>query len=324
MTRKACVIQDTDSTMITIKNLVDYMYDKIVPDEVAAENEEELDYIIVNLICYILTKYQKVFYGRYCSDVNMPEDYHWMINMKNEFFYPLLVNMAAKKHYITLTKLQEGMEIKPPKIELHGLEIAKAETSQMTYDFFFGIIKDDIMYADNINVAKILAKIQRFKTMIKESLEHGEKTFLPIASVKEVEAYTNPFSEQGIRGVRAWNFLYPDMMVNLPDKVLLLHLICGKEKVFQANHGVIPQDKYELIDQEIFSSGEKSIRTNGFGVIGLPQNIEKIPEWLIPIIDYDKIINNNVSKFNQILESLGIVLIDTRANDSHASNIIAF
>ena len=114
------------------------------------------------------------------------------------------------------------------------------------------------------------------------------------------------------------------MSVNLPDKVFLLHLICGKEKVFHDHIKDIPKEMFNIIQEQIFSSGEKSIRTQGFNVIGLPQNLDIIPSWLINIIDYDKIVNDNVSKFNSILESLGVVLVDTRANDSHASNIIAF
>jgi hypothetical protein len=87
----------------------------------------------------------------------------------------------------------------------------------------------------------------------------------------------------------------------------------------------IPQDKFEALETGVYQCEEKSIRTNGFNIIALPQNVETIPEWIIPLIDYEKIINDNVSKFNQILESLGIVLLyNTKSEVGHASNIIQF
>jgi hypothetical protein len=296
--------------------------DEFADEEVAAENQDEFDFILVNIICYLLTEYSKVFFGRYCTDVNIPEDYHWMINMKNEYYYPILLDTDSKKHYITLTKLQEGQEINPPKIEIHGLEMAKAETSLITKDFFFSIIQDDIMYTDKIDVAKIIRKIEEFKHTIRKSLEEGKLEFLPLKSVKEVAAYDTPYSEQGIRAVRSWNFLYPDMQINLPDKILGLRLSCEKQK--QLDAAMIPGDKRKLIQENIFDSEEKSIRTNGFNIIAIPQNLERIPEWLIPIIDYDKMIEDNVSKFNAILKSLGAVTLKTRATSNHMSNIITF
>ena len=325
MGRKACVVQDTDSTMLTLDSIMNFMVTEVAEDNVAAESDDDFDYILVNIACFMLTLYSNMFFDRYGRDCNIPKDYRWMINMKNEFYYPMLVTTKAKKHYITLTKLQEGKEIVPPKIEMHGLEIAKAETSEYTYKFFFDIIKNDIMYAENIDVSKILARIHKFKQTIHESLENGKMEFLPLKSVKEVEAYKKPFSEQGIRAARIWNLLYPELTINLPDKFLVLAIKCGKEKDFQAMRAYIPQDKFEALETGVYQCEEKSIRTNGFNIIALPQNVETIPEWIIPLIDYEKIINDNVSKFNQILESLGIVLLyNTKSEVGHASNIIQF
>jgi hypothetical protein len=248
-----------------------------------------------------------------------------MINMKNEFYYPILLTTKAKKHYITLTKLQEGKEIVPPKIEMHGLEIAKAETSEYTYNFFFDIIKEDIMYTDKIDVSKILGKIQHFKEIIHDSLKNRSMNFLPLKSVKEIEAYDQPFSEQGVRAALIWNAMYPDSAINLPDKFLVLRIRCGKLKDFEACRMLIPPDRYQKLMETTFESNEKSLRSNGFNIIALPQNLEEIPEWLIPLIDYNKIISDNVSKFNQILESLGVVLLKTKSSEQpSASNIVEF
>ena len=43
----------------------------------------------------------------YCGTANIAEEDRQHINMKNEFYYPILLDTDSKKHYITLTKLQE-------------------------------------------------------------------------------------------------------------------------------------------------------------------------------------------------------------------------
>ena len=321
--RLTCVTQDTDSTMLTLLNIKNFMVDEFADDEVAAETQDDFDFIMINIICYLLTNYSHVFFERYCTDVHIPEEYHWMINMKNEFYYPILLDTDSKKHYITLTKLQEGVEIKPPKIEIHGLEMAKAETSEVTKDFFFNIIQDDIMYTDKIDVAKIIRKVKGFEHTIHDSLASGKLEFLPLKSVKEMAAYDMPFSEQGIRAACTWNWLYPDMQINLPDKFLALSIACRKKKVFDEIRG-IPENYRRIIEDKIFNSDEKSLRTAGFNIIAIPQNLDAIPDWLIPLIDYDKMIEDNVSKFNAILKSLGSLTLKTRSTSNHMTNIISF
>ena len=59
-------------------------------------------------------------------------------------------------------------------------------------------------------------------------------------------------------------------------------------------------------------------------VLGLPKNIEKIPDWCIPYINYDKIVNDNTNKMKSILESLGVQIIETDSTTKRYSNIVKF
>ena len=59
-----------------------------------------------------------------------------------------------------------------------------------------------------------------------------------------------------------------------------------------------------------------------FTVVGIPQNIDRLPDWLIRTMDIETMIDDIVSKFNPILESLGDVTLRTRSGTAHMSNII--
>ena len=54
--------------------------------------------------------------------------------------------------------------------------------------------------------------------------------------------------------------------------------------------------------------------------LALPNNIEKIPDWAIPLIDYDYISSRNLGTFNPINVSLGLPPIGSR-EQSHFGNI---
>ena len=320
--RAFVVAQDTDSSIQTIYHHIQLLLDNFVEDEVAADSDEELTFILVNIISYFLKEWTIVFLARYARDSNIPDDFAPFLDLKNEFFYPVFVATETKKRYLTLMKLQEGKVIDPPKIDTHGLDFAKAETSDKVKAFFDSIIKNDIMYADNIDVSAIIHKLKKFEHSIEDSIKAGETEYLGLKSVKPPEAYDEPMSEQGIKAVMAWNIAYPGMQIQLPEKILLIKLITEKKKKFEECKNLIPSEIYTNLDKKIFNSNDATIVKNGLAVIALPQNIEKIPQWIINITDTTTIVYDNVSKFNPILVSLGIVPLKSKASTSHMSNII--
>ena len=320
--RETVIAQDTDSTILTIASIVDMLIDNFIEDEVAAKDETGLMFIIINFVSYMIKKWSIIFLERYANDTNIPEDYHKYLDLKNEFYMPRFVATSKKKRYLTVTRLQEGTVIDPMKIDTHGLDFAKAETSDATKKFFEDLISEDIMTNEVIDVSLIMKKLRKFQDIIRESILHGETKYLTIKTVKQPEAYKDPLSEQGIKAVNAWNCAYDTMPIQLPDKVLIVKLLTEKLKVFEDFRDKIPSNIYEDIMKKIFESKSDKVSKAGFAVIAIPQNLNKIPQWIIDIADIDSMIHANVSKFNPILISLGTVPLKTRANTVHMTNIV--
>ena len=320
--RKIIVAQDTDSTILTIYGIIQMFIDNLVAKKVAAESEEELDYIMVNIVSYLMKQWSVVFLERLACDCNIPDEYHEWLDLKNEFYYPLFIATNTKKRYITKMKLQEGKVINPPKIDVHGLDFAKAETSDKVKEFFDELIDKDIVNAEQINLAVVLRKLKWFENTIIESVENGETEYLPIKSVKDVGAYKDPWSEQGIKAVNAWNLLVPDMEIQLPEKILLVKLKTEKLKTLEAFKGKIPDKIYNAIIDKIFNNKEPLISRYGLAVIGIPQNIGKVPDWITTLADTDSIAHDNIAKFNPVLVSLGGVPMKTKSTVVRMSNVL--
>ena len=69
------------------------------------------------------------------------------------------------------------------------------------------LLKKYVINTEDIELKSILNELKGFKEKIKDSIQNGERTYLPNASAKEIAAYKNPESEQSVRGVLAWNIL---------------------------------------------------------------------------------------------------------------------
>lgn len=320
-TRFATVTQDTDSTMVTIAKYMELMLSQNLTNQVAAENEDELDFICCNIMAYILTRYSQCFLERYCQDVNMPAEQHKRINMKNEFYNLTMILTPKKKRYVSYTRLQEGQLIDPPMVKISGLDFIKSTTSDDVKSFFTSIIHDDILNVDEINVSSIIRKIKNFREILRSSFINGELTYLNLVSAKEPEAYKKPYSQQAIKATIVWNAVEKNRLINLPEKIFIVKMDYKTEKRFNDNIDRFG-DVADIIRKEIFESPIGEIAKGGITVVGIPQNIDRLPQWVIDTMDIDTMVDDIISKFNPILESLGDITLRTRSGTSHMSNII--
>lgn len=172
-----------------------------------------------------------------------------------------------------------------------------------------------------INVATIIKELEGFEARVKNSLYNGEKDFLIPKSVKELGAYKDPFKEQGMRAIVAWNTIELNNPIELPAKIDIIKV---KMKTLDDCAPLLTThpEIYKRIEKDIFNSTHEKIRKKGIEVIAIPRNLDYIPDWLMPFIDFDTIINDNISRFHSVLAALGISLIKTSGNKHHFSNIL--
>lgn len=199
-------------------------------------------------------------------------------------------------------------------------DFMKSTASEETKNRFLSIIKNHIIKSKNINVVDVLKEIESFETEIIQSLKDGEKKYLIPNSVKELEAYSEPLRMQGVRAVIAWNYIYPDLEIELPTKVDLVKLTLTEDHELNKLRREYPEI-YKVVESKILNNPDERISSKGLGVIAIPRNIEKVPDWIIPFIDYDTIAFNVLKKFYSVLESLGLDTIKTSKKE-YFSNIL--
>lgn len=321
-TRKSVTTIDTDSNMVSLLPWINFVKGELMPESEKMQNKDpnELIFASINTMAFALTKVVTEVLNKYTAKCNILPSFQPNINMKNEFLFLKQILANVKKRYITNVILREGNLVSPTKIDIKGFDFVKSTTTEETKGHFIDLIKKYILFNEDIDVIGLVQDLEKFQESIYDSLRKGEKKYLTPTSVKEVEGYADPFKMQGVRGVFAWNAAYPDQEIQLPEKLDLVKVKLTAVEDLEPLKD-IDFDIYKNLKQGIFGSRIDKIQKKGVAVIAIPRNVERIPDWIIPFIDYDEIVNNVMKKFYPVLDSLGMEIF-TVSDRTYHSNIL--
>lgn len=120
--RKTVVVVDTDSNMLNLNPWMQFMYKYIISvnDHLMKRDPDQIRFICINIMCYIITNMITEVLNKYTKTANIPKEYRPKINMKNEYLFSRLILSPKKKRYISSIRLREGKEIFPEKLDIKG------------------------------------------------------------------------------------------------------------------------------------------------------------------------------------------------------------
>lgn len=306
-----------------ILSIINKTYEYEINDEIMEfSGEKMLVYKIVNTITYIASQVIAKHLKKFAINSGILDEYHNRLHMKSEFLFRRMILTGTKKRYMSKVMLREGTVYE--KTDNKGLDHLKSECNDFTRNFITKLMTDEVLESDdNISVKNVINGTRELAETVRKSLENGEKTFLTPKKCKEAAAYKMPFQEQSFRGAYAWNVIFPDMQIEFPDTVDIVHLNIYKLEDVADLEETYPEI-YNNIKRYIFESKLEEVRKKAMTVLAIPKNIPEIPEWCRPYINYDKIVNDNTSKMRSLLESLGVQTIQTDSTTNRYSNIIQF
>lgn len=319
--RKVVLVIDTDSNMIYLDRWVDFIKDDVISESTLKEKEStaiNFEYDIVFTFCYIVGYMIKDVLVKYLKQCNVKSKNIDLLDMKNEYLFSRMVITDGKKAYASIIDYKEGKDMHGT-MDVKGLQIHKSDTNKNASNIFQNILEYDILKSDKININEILVKISEFEKEIKRSINAGESTYLKPAYVKREEAYADPLSEQGIRAVMNYNVVYPDRKISLPSDFFIVKTTLLKPSDLTR---INDRDIAKRINDNIFESDVKKIKTKGLYVFALPKD-EDIPEWLIPFVDIKTMTSDIIKAFLPVLKALGPSVVSSNASTSEISNYIS-
>jgi len=313
--RNTDLLSDTDSVVIYINPFIRLILDEVFPNISFNRKLMYNEFILGSIITNFFSEGIRLlldFYGR-CH--NMDETSRAELAMKNELYFRTLFLMKVKKRYVASIALREGHIILPFKIEIKGMDFIKAGVTELVSKRFTKILTDNILSAEEIDIHGMNKDLKEFEYEIINDLKSGGTQFLStttfqddVGQYKTLETKTegtrsSAWNQAGYVGSINWNEINDTNKIYSLDRVFIIKLISKEEKSIERIKDKY-LDKYEIIKKKIFNSDNQLIRNRGLRYICIPIGIEKIPEWIRPLIDYDIIVSDTIASFNSVLEVL--------------------
>lgn len=321
--RKAVITIDTDSNFLNLNPWYEFCLE-VMGDRIDEYEQEPIiiDTNILNIMSCICTWYINLSLIDIVQEWGVENvEKAKLISFKNEFHMPVVILTDAKKNYASIIARQENAMLSPMEIDIKGLPIKKSTLNDAMQNELIAILEDEVLRAKDIRVGRVVGRLSKLEDKIKGSLSSGQTEYLKPASVKQVQFYKNPSSESGINGIAVWNSVYPKDTIQLPTAVNLVRV--KMQKLGQISElAETHREIFDILVKNFYKCGIEDIEKKGISWIALPFDEVEVPEWIRPYIDYDTIVNNNLSPFNSLLNSLGVKELPTFESTTTYSNII--
>lgn len=223
-----------------------------------------------------------------------------------------------KKNYAASMEFKEGKPMYG-EMDVKGIAIKKSSTNRNASAIFEKILEWKIIKCEGApNIIEILEELENFQKEIKRSLHAGENTYLKPVNVKDVVAYADPLTNQGVRGAMIWNAVYPEKELIFPDSFFLVKTTLTKPKDLEK---LEDKNIAKILEEEVFNNPEKRIKSKGVYVVAIPRD-EPVPDWVKPFIDEDQIVEDTMKAFLPIMNAVGLQTIYTSSNSESMSSYI--
>lgn len=319
--RNTVILVDTDSNIINTDIFIQFILEEIFPGETFNRPRMYNEFILGSMIGSIVSNPVAMLLDYYARCRNINEVDRKELTMKNEFLFRTLFLMKTKKRYAASIVLREGNIMIPFKEEIKGMDFIKAGVDDYVSKKFNDLLCRHILFADIIDLHKLMVEIKDFEKEIYNDIRKGNKKFLKQQQFKTAEGYKSAekaWSLPVFKGSMVWNELYPDQKINVLDNVRILKTtIKNANDVAKLKYNY--PEAYDMVMGKVFLSPNKLIQDAGLRYVCIPQNVPTIPDWLVFIADADLIVSDIIASFRSILDALDIEPISFKTPNGNAS-----
>lgn len=322
-TRDTVIISDTDSVFISVNkyltNIKKYFHTDIIP-------ERDLDLKITKIFIHISDRYIKYILDEYLDFMHVSDERKGDISMKSEFDYSKIL-VDGKKTYAGWKVGELSVPLgDESEIDVKGLSIKKSTVVKQLRENFSDILENNVLNTKRIDTLEILYKFDKIENDIRTNLHAGNTTYLQPASVSGDGSYDIPERMPAWRGVQIWNTIHPEQTIDLPGRVMQIRITPLTDYSYlQEEYPVVYERIKDIFENKVNLLGSKydgnskmkSTQKDVLDIICIPYQLEKIPEWIIPLIDVDLIVDRLMKPGQFILNAIGV-----STPDDYVTNVV--
>ncbi len=302
MVRRSVVLSDTDSTMFSVDEYVQWYYGSMVFSQEAFALSAAVMFLSTQSIAHSLRILS--------ANIGVSKDNIGVLTMKPEFSFPVFVQTPVAKHYFASVSVQEGNVFKKPKYEIKGVHLKSsaappAITAQSKA--MMERILDDVGSNKKISITAIIKEVADLERFITASIDKGEVTYFRTAKIKQLEAYAGQLSITPYFHQLLWEEVFQvkyGYVEPIPNTAIKIPLDLPNKTAcaYWVDH---------IADKELSARLKESLlkykkETLGTILINKTYCISQgIPPEIRPVIDKKKIILELTKSFRLIIDSLG-------------------
>lgn len=186
MVRRTVVLSDTDSTMFSVDEYVEWYFGDI------KFNYES--YALGGAVMFLATQCIAHSLAIFSANMNVGEDKLFLLSMKPEFTFPVFAQTSVAKHYYTTMLVKEGNVFNEPVIEIKGIHLKNSAAPKDLIKDSHGNMEKiirSLMNNEKISLLEKLTDLSNKEKKIEESLMNGEVSYFKHDRIKDPVAYSN-------------------------------------------------------------------------------------------------------------------------------------
>lgn len=309
MTRRVVTLTDTDSTFLNLGPWMEYVARHY--DVEAMSEDERLT--ALNVIIYLLRLFNDHQMWELTKNLGVPEDRRRLINFKSEFVIGRMVLTNGKKHYAALNRFQEGARIVGDKVDLKGLAMKKTTTAKSTGTYLEKSLETKVLRPKEVDRVGLIHDVLALEETVRTSLENGGTEYATPGTLGRLAEYATPYSMPVVRGMTAWNAVFPDAPIREGDRVNMFRIrVSGDVTRLVEEQAKWPEGSEEftaistIIETFFGADAPEELSKNGFNWFAFPKDVRELPKWVRSLIDVDSVVNANTGPILPIMESVGV------------------
>lgn len=297
----------------------DFKNDKIIEikhaiDPLKFYTEDYMRFTIINILSYsvgiLMNQYiEKLVVNNHAMEPGKK----CKMYLKTEFNFARLMLTNAKKNYASIVTIQEGHVIpKSQQLDIKGIaSMAKSSMSESTRNSLKRILLEDALDTPVPNQFQVIKDLSIFERKIIENIQSGSREYYKPVVIKGQSNYKDPMRIQGVKAATVWNSLKSDdyPAINLDERN---SIDIAKIKLNQSTIDSLKQ--WPTVYENAQNLLQEPLYKGNINAIAIPLDVTT-PDWLLEIIDYSTIVNDNIGGFPY--ESLGIVKLSDATNFSN-------
>lgn len=300
--RRAVVLSDTDSTMFSIDEWVEWYFGELVFTEEAYAVAGSIMFVSVQCIAHVLAIFS--------ANMNVARDKIHLLAMKPEFMFPAFALTSVAKHYYTCIRVKEGSVYPDIEMEIKGVHMKNSAVpsvlNKQVHKRMEKIMRA-IIAGEKISLAEVLKETADVERMIFNSLMSGEVAYFKRSKIKQSTAYSKGPTESPYQWHTFWDEVFAPKYGNMappPYSVIKIPTSCENKTAMKKWIDSI-EDKAlaERMRNYCARNNKTVIKTLYLSIDYV--NAFGIPEEMKAAINQRKIILDLTKTFRIVLESLG-------------------